>query len=89
MKLIQNHEILYDKKVTYTRFVCDYRPQKEEKKITTITVRGDRIYYQEEVSPKTAGLTTIKILLNSVVSSAEEKFMTADVKNLYLNTPTR
>ena len=33
-------------------------------------------------------MTTIKLLLNSVVSSIWSKFMTADVKNFYLNTPT-
>ena len=32
-------------------------------------------------------MTTIKLLLNSVVSSIWAKFMTADVKNFYLNTP--
>ena len=32
-------------------------------------------------------MTTIKILLNSVVSSAGEKFMTADAKKIFLNTP--
>ena len=48
---------------------------------------GDRLYYQGEVSTKTAGLTNIKLLLDSVVSSAGSKFMTADVKNVYLNTP--
>ena len=32
-------------------------------------------------------MTTIKLLLNSVVSSMWTKFMTADVKNFYLNTP--
>ena len=47
---------------------------------------GDRLDYQGEVSTKTAGLTTIKLLLNSLVSSAGEKFMTADVKNFYPNT---
>ena len=48
---------------------------------------GDRLDYQGEVSTKTAGLTTINLLLNSVVSSAGTKFVTADVKNFYLNTP--
>ena len=28
MKFIQKHEVPYNKKVTYARFVCDYRPQK-------------------------------------------------------------
>ena len=32
-------------------------------------------------------MTTIKLLLNSVVSSIGEKFMTADVIIFYLNTP--
>ena len=48
---------------------------------------GDRLYYQGEVSTKTAGLTTIKLLLNIVVSSIGAKFMTADVNIFCLNTP--
>ena len=32
-------------------------------------------------------MTTRKLLLNSVVSSIRAKFMTADVKKFYLNTP--
>ena len=87
MKFIQKHEVLYDKKVTYTRFICDYSPQKEEKERTRISVGGNRMDYQGEVSTKTAGLITIKLLFNSVVSSTGDKFMTADVKNFYLNTP--
>ena len=38
------------------------------------------------MSTKTAGLTTIKLLLNSTISSAGAGFMMADVKNFYLNT---
>ena len=87
MQFIQKHEVPYDKKVTYARFVCYYRPQKEEKKRTRITVGGDRLDYQGEVSTKTTGLTTIKLLLNSVVSSAGDKLMTAYLKNFCLNTP--
>ena len=68
MKFIQKHEVPYYKKVTYARFLCNYRPQKEEKERTRITVGGNRIYYQGEVSTKTAGLKTIKLLLNGVVS---------------------
>ena len=48
---------------------------------------GDRLEYQGGVSTKNSGLTTIKLLLNSVISSIWAKFMTADVKNFYLNTP--
>ena len=49
MKFIQRHEVPYNKKVTYTRFVCDYRPQKEEKERTRITVGGNRLEYQGEM----------------------------------------
>ena len=87
MKFIQNYEVPYDKKVTYAQFICDYRPQKEEKERTRITVVGDRLNYQGEASTRTARLTTIKLLLNSMVSSAGAKFTTADVKIFYLNTP--
>ena len=47
MKFIQKNEVPYDKKVTYARFVCDCRPQKEEKERTIITVGSDRLEYQE------------------------------------------
>ena len=85
MQFIQKHEVPYDKTVTYAIFGCDYRPQKEEKELTRITVGGDRLDYQGEVSTKTEGLTTIKLLLKSVISSAGARFMMADVKNFYLN----
>ena len=45
MKFIQKHEVPYNKKFTYARFICDYRPQKEEKKRTIITVGGDMLDY--------------------------------------------
>ena len=81
MQLIQNHEVPHGKIVTYAIFVCDHRPQKEEKERTQITVGGDRLDHQEEVPTKTAGTTNIKLLINSVISLAGAKFMTVDVKN--------
>ena len=89
MQLIQNYEVPNDKTVTYARFICDYRPQKEEKERTRITVRGDRLDYQGDVSTKTAGLSTIKLLLNSVISLEGARFMTADMEKLYVNTPIK
>ena len=82
MRFIQKHKVPYNKKVTYARFICDHRPQKEEKERTGITVGGDRLDYQGGVSTKTAGLTTIKLLLKSVVSSIWAKFMTAEMKKI-------
>ena len=88
MQFIHKHEVKHDKTVTYTIFMCYYRQQKEEKEWTWITVGGDILDYQGEVPTKTARLTIINLLLNSVISSAGAIFMTADVKTIYLNTPS-
>ena len=69
--------------------MCDYRPQKEAKERTRIAVGGDRLYYQGEASTNTEGLKTIKLLLNRMISLADARFMTADVKTFYLNTPMK
>ena len=50
-------------------------------------VGGDRINYPGDVATKTADTT--KLILNSVVSTPDAKFMTLDVKNFYLNTPLK
>ena len=53
-----------------------------------MTVGGDRINYPGYVGTPTAYLLTVKLLVNSVVSTAGAEFMTLDVKNFYLNTPS-
>ena len=86
MKLIHKYEVPTGRTLTYARFVCDYRPQKEEKHRTRITVGGDRINYPGNVTTRGADMTTIKLLLNSVVSTPDARFITTDIKNFYLNT---
>ena len=54
---------------------------------TRITTGGDRLYYLGDISTKTAGQTTAKILFNSVVSIPDAKFCTFNIRNMYLNTP--
>jgi hypothetical protein len=44
------------------------QPQKAETHQCQITVGGNQIDYPGKVSTKTAGLATIKLMLNSVVS---------------------
>jgi hypothetical protein len=87
INFIHRSQVPTGRTVTCARFCANIRPQKEETHRCRITVGGDRIDYPGEVSTKTAGLTTIKLLLNSVVSKPTAKFMTADVNNFYLNTP--
>jgi hypothetical protein len=84
---IQHHEMPQDREATYPRFVCSERPQKTEKYRTRMTIGGNRIDYPGDKSTRTAELETTKILLNSVISTAEAKFCTMDITNFYLNTP--
>ena len=50
------------------------------------TVGGDRIHYDGDVAANTAEMSTVKILLQSVVSD-NANFMTLDIKDFYLNNP--
>lgn len=74
---------------TYVQVVCDVHPHKENPNRVRITAGGDRINYTWEYSTPTANLTTVKLLLNSVISTKGAKFFTMDIKDFYLNTPLK
>jgi hypothetical protein len=48
---------------------------------------GDRLHYPGNAGTPTANLLTVKLLINSTISTAGAKFMTMDIKDFYLNTP--
>jgi hypothetical protein len=84
---IRRSNIPKGRKVTYGSFVVDIKDHKEEKERTRLTVGCDQIEYPGYKSARTAGLTTSKILINSVISTLGAKFLVIDIKNFYLNTP--
>jgi hypothetical protein len=84
---IRKDQVPKGRTCTYGRICVDVRPHKEEKERTRLTVGGNLIHYPGDVSTKTAGLTTAKLLFNSTISTPGAKFMSMDVKNFYLNTP--
>ena len=61
---IDKSEIPKDKlrQVTYARIVVCYKPHKVEKNRTRVTVGGDRIHCDYEISAPTCRLPTIKLL---------------------------
>jgi hypothetical protein len=65
----------------------DIRPNKSETHRVRLTVGGNLIQYQGDVSTRSADLTTSKCLWNSTISTAGSKYMCLDVKNFYLGTP--
>jgi hypothetical protein len=48
---------------------------------------GDKVHYPGDAGTPTADLITVKLLINSIFSTAGAKFMTMDIKDFYLNTP--
>jgi hypothetical protein len=88
IRFIPRSDIPKGRKVTYGSFVVDIKNHKEEKERTRLTVEGYQIEYPGDKSTRTAGLTMAKILINSVISTPNAKFLVIDIKNFYLNTPS-
>jgi hypothetical protein len=76
-----------DRKITYGKIVCDYKPHKKEKERIRLTVGGDRLDYSGDIATSTADITTFKILINSTLSTEDAAMMMMDIKNYYLCTP--
>ena len=45
------------------------------------------MHYPGDAGTPPADLLTVKLLINSIISTAGAKFMTMDIKDFYLNTP--
>jgi hypothetical protein len=58
-----------DRKITYGKIVCDYKPHKKEKERVRLTVGGDILDYSGDVATSMADITTFKILINSTLST--------------------
>ena len=75
------------KDITYGRIVCTHRSEKKDPYCTRITMGGNLINYPDDCGTPTADLLTVKLLLNSIISTPNGKFMTIDIKDFYLMTP--
>jgi hypothetical protein len=69
IRFIRRSDFPKGRKVMYGSFVVDIKEHKEEKERTRLTVEGDQIEYPGDKSTPTAGLTTAKVLINSVIST--------------------
>jgi hypothetical protein len=76
------------KDVTYGLVTCFIRTKKiEEPNRTRLVAGGDRVHYPFDAGMPTANLLTIKLLINSMVSTPGARFFTMDIKNFYLCMP--
>jgi hypothetical protein len=55
-----NTSIPKDRKITYGKIVCDYKPHKKEKERVRLTVGGDRLDYSGDVATSTDYITIFK-----------------------------
>ena len=67
--------------------VVNYRPKKDDPYRTRLTAGENNISHPGDCGTPTVDLLTVKLLLNSVVSTPDAKFITINIKNFYLNTP--
>ena len=58
---------------------------KDETQRTQLTFGGERIDYSNDKINPTSDLTTPKCLINSTLSTPNEKYLVADTKDFYLN----
>jgi hypothetical protein len=71
-----------DRKITYGKIVCDYKPHKTEKERVRLTVGGDRLDYSGDVATSTVDITTFKILINITISTKDAAMMMMDIKTI-------
>ncbi len=76
------------KDVTYSLITTLIRPKKlDEPNRTRLVAGGNRVHYPGDAGTPTANPIIVKLLLNSIISTPNAKFMTMDIKDFYLNTP--
>ena len=75
--------------MTYATYVLNYKKLEEEKYRVRITVGGDRLTYPYGTGSPPANLTETKVLINITISDARlcARFMSADMKGYFLDTP--
>jgi hypothetical protein len=67
---------------TYARIVCVYQGGKKDKYRTRITMGGNLVNFPGDCGTPTADLLTVKLLLNSIISTPNAKSMTLDINSL-------
>jgi hypothetical protein len=87
MFLGQSKRIPKERKVTYGKIVCDYKPHKKEKEHVRLTVGGDKLDYSGNAATSTADITTFKILINITLSTKDAEMLMMSIKNYYIGTP--
>jgi hypothetical protein len=75
------------KDVTYGHVCVNYRPQKDDPNHTPLTISSNRVNSPRDCGMPTVDMVTVKLHLNSVISTKGARYCTIDLKDFYLITP--
>ncbi len=75
------------KDVTCGHVCVNYCPKKDDPNRTPLTVGGNRVNFPRDCGTPTVDMVTVKLHLNSVVSTKGARYCTIDLKDFYLVTP--
>ena len=67
--------------------VCEVKPHKEDPNLTCITVAGSQICYPGDVGTPTGSLDLVNLMINSVLSRRNARFVWFYTTHFYLQTP--
>jgi hypothetical protein len=87
--IIGRDNVLVDshKDVTYRSMCVHYCPEKADPNCTCLTIGSNCITYPGDCGTPTIDMVTVKIHLNSIVSTKGTCYCTINLKDFYLNTP--
>ena len=83
---IYKKDVPRGKNTTYTQFYYDIWLKKDEVNRTWMTTEWDRVDYDGKISTEITELKTIKIHLNSTISTEGTKYAAIDIGNFYTNS---
>jgi hypothetical protein len=78
-------EIPTGKRATYIIIMADYREHKSDPYRVWCTEGGNMIDFPGDKSTRSADLTTVKCLVNDVISTPGGRAACIDIKDFYLN----
>ena len=84
LEWINKRDVPDGQKVTYPRYTVAYGPEKDKPYRTRITAGGNLLDYDGNTTTHSASMETIKVHWNSVVSTPNARYCTADISNMYL-----
>jgi hypothetical protein len=72
--------------VMYAQVCVNNCPEKEDPNRTQVTAGSNLLHYPGDCGTPTIDMITVKLLLNSVISTKNACYCTIDLKDFYLNT---